>query len=69
MCGAGVNKNNVASILTETGCNEVHSSARSEKKLSCKLSMGGGSEDMQPLMICDPVKVKEIMDIIKSFTS
>lgn len=65
MPGAGINKSNVAKILTETGCKQIHASARSamEHSATGRLSMGGGSEDLQPLMICDPVKVKELIEI------
>lgn len=65
MPGAGINKGNVAKIVSETGCKEIHASARSEVKSSVasKLSMGGGSEDLQPLLVCDPIKVKELLEL------
>lgn len=68
MPGAGITKNNVAKILTETGCKEIHASARSAMKQSGRLSMGGGSEDLQPLMICDPIKVNELLEIFNSIS-
>lgn len=66
--GAGITKKNVASIITETGCEEIHASARSESKDSIKsrLSMGGGAEDLNPLMICDPKKVQELIAMSKA---
>lgn len=70
MPGAGINKQNVAKIVSETGCKEIHASARSELKSSfaSKLSMGGGSEDLQPLLVCDPMKVRELLEISNSVT-
>lgn len=58
-------------MLIETGCKEVHSSAKTEVKssLPSKLSMGGSAEDLQPLMICDPIKVQEILKIIESLSA
>lgn len=69
MPGAGITKENVAKIVKETGCKEIHASARSadvKHSQSGKLSMGGGAEDLNPLMICDPVKVKELIEISRS---
>lgn len=68
MPGAGVTAGNVLKIIAGTGCTEVHTSARSSFKdsIPSRLSMGGGSEDLQPLMICDQSKVKEIIRLIKS---
>lgn len=68
MPGAGINKDNVVRIESETGCKEIHASARSAMKQTSKgkISMGGGSEDLQPLMICDPIKVKELIELTKS---
>lgn len=65
MPGAGINKTNVAKIVSETGCIEIHASARSEMEtaLTSKLSMGGGSEDLQPLLVCDSNKVRELLEI------
>lgn len=70
MPGAGINKKNVLKIVSETGCQEIHASARSEVKSSAasKLSMGGGSEDLQPLLVCDPIKVKELLEISNLYT-
>jgi copper homeostasis protein len=69
VCGAGINVSNVAKIIAETGCKEIHSSARSEIKslVTTNLSMGGSDNDFQALMICDPIKVNEIIKIAKSF--
>lgn len=66
--GAGVKKENVAQIITETGCQEIHASARSElsRPSVSRLSMGGGKEDLQPLLICDPLKVKELIETANS---
>lgn len=62
MPGAGVNGENVNEIIRNTGCNEFHSSSRSAKsEIQSKLSMGGGVEDSQPLMVCDPKKVQELL--------
>lgn len=68
LVGAGVKKENVAKIIAGTGCKEVHASARAEVKRSSvsKLSMGGGNEDLQPLLVCDPLKVKELIEIANS---
>lgn len=68
MPGAGIDKNNVAKIVSLTGCKEIHASARSEMKNSVKnhLSMGGGIEDLQPLMICDQAKVKDLIHFANS---
>ena len=65
MPGAGINKANVTKIVNETGCKEIHASARSGMQNSAtgRLSMGGGSEDLQPLMICDSIKVKELIEL------
>jgi copper homeostasis protein len=66
MAGAGVTSGNVEKIIKETGCVEVHASARSEFKdsIPSRLSMGGGSQDLQPLMVCDQDKVREILKVI-----
>lgn len=66
--GAGINSLNVKKIIKATYCKEVHFSARSELKESItgKLQMGG-SQDSQPLMVCDPSKVQEMVQILKSF--
>lgn len=71
MPGAGINKSNAARIIAETGCKEMHASARSVKEsaVASRLSMGGGSQDQQPLMICDPIKVKELIEILKISSS
>lgn len=62
MPGAGVNGENISKIIRNTSCNEFHGSARSEKsEVQSKLSMGGGVEDSQPLMVCDPKKVQELL--------
>lgn len=63
--GAGINKNNVARIVSDANCREIHASARSEMQRSSvgKLSMGGGNEDLQPLLICDTLKAKELIEI------
>lgn len=66
MPGAGINKDNVFKIIEGTGCKEIHASARSQMKTAVpsRLSMGGGSEDLQPLMICDPEKVRELLQLL-----
>lgn len=66
MPGAGVTKTNAAKIITETNCGEIHASARSESKdsVASRLSMGGGSEDLNPLLICDPNKVEGLIGIL-----
>lgn len=63
MPGAGITGANVAKIVSESGCKEVHASARSSMKSSIvgRLSMGGGSEDLQPLLVCDQSEVKELI--------
>ena len=62
MPGAGVSGENISKIIKHTGCNEFHGSARSAKSATqSKLSMGGGVEDLQPLMVCDPNKVQELL--------
>lgn len=67
MPGAGINEFNAAEIIRETGCDEIHASARSAAKSSTnQLSMGGGSEDLQPLLICDRDKVKRLLELSKS---
>lgn len=68
MPGAGITAANVAKIVSETGCKEIHASARSSMKSSIvsRLSMGGGSEDLQPLLVCDQKKVKELIQIANS---
>lgn len=68
MAGAGVTSKNVTKILAATGVKEVHGSARSELKSSIRsrLSMGGGNQDLQPLLVCDRDKVKELLELIKA---
>lgn len=68
LSGSGINSLNVKKIIEETGCSEIHCSARSELNDSKtgKLQMGG-SQDSQPLMVCDPLKVYEIIQILKTF--
>lgn len=65
MPGAGINKDNVAKIVSETSCTEIHASARSEKEnsVASRLSMGGGSGDLMPLMICDVEKARELINL------
>lgn len=62
MPGAGVNGENISKLVNDTGCHEFHGSARSAKStMQSKLSMGGGADDLQPLMVCDPNKVQELL--------
>ncbi|CAO1411090.1 unnamed protein product [Diamesa tonsa] len=62
MPGAGVNGENIDYIVKNTGCIEFHGSARSAKtSIQSKLSMGGGVEDLQPLLVCDQNKVQELL--------
>lgn len=62
MPAAGINGENISKIIFNTNCEEFHGSARSEKStVQSKLSMGGGVEDLQSLMICDPNKVQELL--------
>jgi copper homeostasis protein len=62
LCGAGITAGNVSKIVSETNCKEIHSSARSKVEASgSKLSMGGEKGDLDPLMVCDPIKVQEIL--------
>lgn len=65
MPGAGINKDNVARIITATNCKEIHASARSpfKQSASSKLSMGGGDEGLQPLMVCNLIKVRELLEL------
>jgi copper homeostasis protein len=68
MPGAGINSSNVSKILDETTCEEIHASARSPMKFSnsIKLSMGGGKDDLNPLMICDIEKAKHLKNAIQN---
>lgn len=68
MPGAGITKHNITTIIKETSCKEIHASARSEltSSIKGKLSMGGGAQDLQPLLICDPIKVGELLELSKS---
>lgn len=57
--GAGVNKDNVKLIINETNCSEIHGSARSQRNIATKLSLGG-----ENIFICDREKVKELKIIL-----
>lgn len=69
MPGAGVCSANLALLMTETGCKELHTSARVAKKttneVSRKISMGGGTDDLQPLFVCSEAAVRELVNIAK----
>lgn len=67
MPGAGISKSNVGKILSMTGANEFHASARSPKKLchkDSKLQMG--TVDDSVILVTDESLVKELMNIAKS---
>lgn len=57
-------KENAELILIETKCEEIHASARSERNIATKLSLGG-----EKVLICDRLKVEEICKILKSLES
>lgn len=66
--GAGINCDNLEDILRETDCKEFHASAR-RKFIPLKPSRNiapGGSEDLEPLMICDSEIVRELIKISKT---
>jgi copper homeostasis protein len=66
--GAGITLDNCEEILRETECKEFHASAR-RKFIPLKPSRNiapGGSEDLEPLMICDSEIVKELIKISKT---
>lgn len=67
MPGAGVTSANAEKIISSTKCKELHASARSAKNVNTatKISMGGGSGDLDPLMVCDAEKVRELKMIIQ----
>jgi copper homeostasis protein len=66
MPGAGVTLANIERILKETGCQEIHASARRPKSLKKPetISMGGGAGDLEPLMVCDESIVKRMVEIL-----
>lgn len=69
MAGAGVNAKNVGKILSETGCKEFHASARVKKALpniNQGISMGGGNEDLEPLLVCSESAVRELLAIARN---
>jgi copper homeostasis protein len=59
--GSGVNKKNASLIVSETSCGEIHGSARSERNIETKLSLGGKS-----IYVCDRVKVEELKKLFES---
>ena len=60
MPGSGVNIDNVEEICKQTGCQEIHGSARREVNIETKLSLGG-----KKMMICDREKVESLVDALK----
>lgn len=69
MPGAGITTDNLEEILRETDCTEFHASAR-RKFIALKSSKNhiatGGSDDLEPLMICDSEIVKDLIKIAKT---
>lgn len=61
--GSGINDNNLETILKETHCKEFHASARSKKAQSSMQISMGSNDDLQQLMICDVLKVQELIAI------
>lgn len=67
MPGAGVTSANAEKIISSTKCKELHASARSAKNVNTatRISKGGGSGDLDPLMVCDAEKVRFLKMIIQ----
>lgn len=70
MPGCGVNANNAATILNETGCIEIHASARSVVNSHMQyrhngVSMGNGENDEYAHMESDVNIIKQIVEVIK----
>ncbi|KAG5666664.1 hypothetical protein PVAND_014679 [Polypedilum vanderplanki] len=59
--GSGVNKNNAKLIIDQTNCKEIHGSARSERNIQTKLSLGG-----EKIYVCERIKVEEILRILNT---
>jgi copper homeostasis protein len=59
MPGSGLNTNNVQFIVDHTGCKEIHGSARTEKDISTRISVGGTK-----LYVCDRIKVEELKKLL-----
>ncbi|GAB0088613.1 Copper homeostasis protein cutC homolog [Sergentomyia squamirostris] len=65
--GAGINEKNVKMIIDETGCREVHASARKAKDQTVsRISMGGSSADSDPLLVTSSTIVRNMVEILKS---
>jgi copper homeostasis protein len=66
MPGAGVTLANIERILKETGCREIHASARQPKPLKKPetISMGGGTGDLDPLMVTNQAIVRGMVEIL-----
>lgn len=60
MPGSGLNKDNVELIVRSTNCTDIHGSARNEKNIATRLSVGGTK-----IYVCDVEKVKAIIEILK----
>ena len=60
MPGSGLNINNVQFIVNKTGCKEVHGSARTERDISTRISVGGST-----FYVCDKNKVEKIYKLLK----
>ena len=68
MPAAGVSFKNLELILRETGATEFHASCRSKKVFANveKLISMGGEADLEPLMICHPDIVRNLLSIAHS---
>lgn len=68
MPGAGISPKNLEQILRKSGAKEFHASCRSKKVIinDGKIISMGGAEDLEPLMICDPHIVKNLLAIAQS---
>jgi len=67
MPGAGISAQNLETIIRETRCKEFHASARKPlTKTEGKISMGGGAQDLEPLLVCCENIVEELVKIAKS---
>lgn len=60
MPGSGLNGGNAEKIVMETGCKEIHGSARREVDVSTRLSVGGSK-----MFVCDQGKVEELVKILE----
>ncbi|XP_055701037.1 copper homeostasis protein cutC homolog [Phlebotomus papatasi] len=66
MPGAGINERNVKKIADECKCREIHASARIPKNqlTTSGISMGGGTADLQPLMVTSSGVVGKMIEIL-----